>query len=52
VRHLVSIGDKRNAHKIRIIRIPEGKRALGRYRRGWEVNIKMGPKSICNVRIC
>jgi hypothetical protein len=43
--------DKRNAHKIRIIGIPEGKRALGIYRRGWEENIKMDSKSICSVRI-
>jgi predicted NAD-dependent protein-ADP-ribosyltransferase YbiA (DUF1768 family) len=47
VRYLASVGDKRNAHKIRIVGIPGGKRALGRYKRGWEENIKMDPKIMC-----
>jgi hypothetical protein len=38
-------GEKRNAYRI-LVRKPEGKRPLGRPRRRWEDNIKMGLREI------
>jgi hypothetical protein len=37
------MGDKRNAYRI-LVGMPEGKRPLGRPRRRWVDNIKMGLK--------
>ena len=34
------VGDRGDAYRILMGR-PEGRRPLGRYRRGWEYNIKM-----------
>jgi hypothetical protein len=39
------MGEKRNAYRI-LVGKPEGKRQLGRPRRGWEDNIKMDLKEI------
>jgi hypothetical protein len=38
-------GEQRNAYRI-LVGNPEGKRPLGRPRRRWEVNIKMGLREI------
>jgi hypothetical protein len=38
-------GGKRNAYRI-LVGKPQGKRPLGRHRRGWEDNIKMDLKEI------
>jgi hypothetical protein len=43
--HVARIGEKRNAYRI-LVGKPEGKTALGRSRRRWEDNIKMGPREI------
>jgi hypothetical protein len=39
--HLTRMGKKRNAYRI-LVGMPEGKRPLGRPRRRWVDNIKMG----------
>jgi hypothetical protein len=39
------MGKKRNAYRI-LVGKPEGKRPLGRRRRGWENNIKMDLREI------
>jgi hypothetical protein len=41
--HAARMGAKRNAYRI-LMRKPEGKRPLGRPRRGWEAYIKMDLK--------
>jgi hypothetical protein len=41
VRHVARIGEKRNAYRL-LIGKPEGKRPLGRPRRRWADNIRMG----------
>jgi hypothetical protein len=38
--HVAYIGERRSAYRVLVGR-PEGKRPLGRPRRGWEDNIKM-----------
>jgi hypothetical protein len=38
-------GERRNAYNI-LVGKPEGKRPLGRHRRGWEDNIKMDLREI------
>jgi hypothetical protein len=43
--HVARRGEKRNAYRI-LVRKPDGKRPLGRPRRRWVDNIKMGPKEI------
>jgi hypothetical protein len=43
VRHVALMGDMRNAYEI-LVGKPEGKRPLGRPRRGWEDNIAMDLK--------
>jgi hypothetical protein len=39
------MGEKRGAYRILVVR-PEGRRPLGRPRRRWEDNIKMGPQTV------
>jgi hypothetical protein len=39
--HVARIGEKRNVYKL-LVRKPEGKRPLGRPRRRWIDNIKVG----------
>jgi hypothetical protein len=39
------MGEKRNAYRI-LVGMPEGKRPLGRPRRGWVENIKMDLREI------
>jgi hypothetical protein len=41
VRHVARMGDKRNVYTL-LVGKPEGKRSLGRPRRRWMDNIKMG----------
>jgi hypothetical protein len=43
--HVARMGEKRNAYRI-LVGKPEGKRPLGRPRRRWEDNIKMGRREI------
>jgi hypothetical protein len=43
--NVVLMGEMRNAYKI-LVRKAERKRPLGRYRRGWEDDIKMNVKEI------
>jgi hypothetical protein len=38
--HVACMGEKENAYRV-LVGKPEGKRPLGRTRRGWEDNIKM-----------
>jgi hypothetical protein len=38
--HVARMGEKRNAYRL-LVGKPEGKRPLGRPRRGWVVNIRM-----------
>jgi hypothetical protein len=45
VGHVAHIGDMRNTCKI-LVGKPEGKRPLGRPRRRWEGNIKIGCSDI------
>jgi hypothetical protein len=40
VGHVARMGENRNAHRL-VVRKPEGKRPLGRPRRGWVDNIRM-----------
>jgi len=40
VGHVVRMGEGRGVHRV-LVGKPEGKRPLGRPRRGWEGNIKM-----------
>ena len=40
VGHVARMEQSRNAYRV-LVRIPEGKRPLGRPRHGWEDNIKM-----------
>ena len=39
-RHVARIGERRGVYRV-LVGKPEGKRPLGRPRRGWEDNIKM-----------
>jgi hypothetical protein len=43
--HIARMGEKRNAYRT-LIRKPEGKRPLGRPRRRWVDNIKIGLREI------
>ena len=43
--HVVSMGEWRGVQRVLVGR-PEGKRPLGRPRRRWEDNIKMGPQEV------
>jgi hypothetical protein len=43
--HVARMGEKRNAYRI-LVKMPEGKRPLGRPRRRWVDNIKMGLREI------
>ncbi|KAJ4432287.1 hypothetical protein ANN_20905 [Periplaneta americana] len=43
--HVARMGESRNAYRVLVGR-PEGKRALGRPRRNWEDNIKMGLREV------
>jgi hypothetical protein len=43
--HVACMGEKRNAYRILVTK-PEGKRPLGRPRRGWEDNIKVDLREI------
>jgi hypothetical protein len=43
--YVARIGEKRNTYRI-LMGIREGKRPLGRPRRGWEDNIKMDIRDI------
>jgi hypothetical protein len=45
VGHVARIGEKRNAYRI-LVGKPEGKRRLGRPRRRWVDNIKIGLREI------
>ena len=38
--HVARMGEKRGVYRVSVGK-PEGKRPLGRHRRGWEYNIKM-----------
>jgi hypothetical protein len=40
------MGEKRNAYRM-LVGKPDGKRPLGRQRRRWEDNIKVGLREIC-----
>jgi hypothetical protein len=42
------MGEIRNAHKV-LVENPEGKRPLGRRRRRWEDNIRMGKGKVVLV---
>ncbi|KAJ4430680.1 hypothetical protein ANN_19271 [Periplaneta americana] len=44
-RHVARMGESRNAYRVLVGR-PEGKRPLGRPRRGWEDNIKMDLREV------
>ena len=41
-------GEDRGVHRV-LVGKPEGKRPLGRPRRGWEDNIKMNPQRVGGV---
>jgi hypothetical protein len=43
--YVARMGEKRGAYRILVGR-PEGRRPLGRTRRGWEDNIKMDPQEV------
>jgi hypothetical protein len=43
--HVARIEELRNVYKILVVK-PEGKRPLGRLRRRWEDNIKMGCRKL------
>jgi hypothetical protein len=43
--HVTRMGEKRNVYRLLVTK-PEGKRPLGRPRRRWINNIKMGPLEI------
>jgi hypothetical protein len=43
--HVARMGDKRDAYRILVWK-PEGKRAVGRPRRGWEDNIRIDLREI------
>jgi hypothetical protein len=45
VGHVARMGEKRNAYRI-LVGEPEGERPLGRPRRRWENNIRMGLRKI------
>jgi hypothetical protein len=45
VGHVARTGEQRHAYKI-LVGKPEGKRPLGRLRRRWENNIKIGLREI------
>ena len=38
--HVARMGERRGLYRV-LVRKPEGKRPLGRFRRGWNYNIKM-----------
>jgi hypothetical protein len=44
--HVAGMGEKRNVYRL-LVGKPEGKRPLGRPRRRWIDNIKMGDRSEC-----
>jgi len=44
--HVAHIGEVRNAYRI-LVRKPEGKRPLRRFRHRWEDNVRMDLKEIC-----
>jgi hypothetical protein len=43
--NLASMGAKRNAYRV-LVGKPEGKRPLGRYRRGWDDNVNIEIREI------
>jgi hypothetical protein len=43
--HVVRVGNRRGVFRV-LVGKPEGKRPLGRPRRRWEVNIKMGLQEV------
>jgi hypothetical protein len=43
--HLARMGDRRNAYRI-LVGKPEGRKSLGRPRRGWVNNIKMDLREV------
>ena len=43
--HVARMGEERAVHRV-LVGEPEGKRPLGRPRRGWEDNIKMDLKEV------
>jgi hypothetical protein len=43
--NIARMGEKRNAYRV-LVRKPEGKRQLEKYRCKWEDNIKMGRREI------
>jgi hypothetical protein len=43
--HVARAGEERGVHRVMVGK-PEGKRQLGRPRRGWEDNIKMGLQDV------
>jgi len=44
--HLACMRERRDVYRVLVGR-PEGKRPLGRPRRGWEDNIKMDIQAVC-----
>jgi len=47
--HVARMGEDRGVHRVSVGK-PEGKRPLGRPRRRWEDNIKMGLQEVGGVR--
>jgi hypothetical protein len=43
--NVARMGDRRRVHRV-LVGTPEGKRPLGRPRRGWEDNIKMDRQEV------
>ena len=43
--HVARMGERRGVYRL-LVRKPEGKRPLGRPRRGWEDNIKMNLQKV------
>jgi hypothetical protein len=49
--HVARMGEGRNVYRV-LVGKPEGKRPLGRPRRGWEDGIKMDPREIGWGGVC
>jgi hypothetical protein len=43
--HVACIGERKGVHRV-LVGKPEGKRAFGRPRHGWEGNMKMDPQEV------